>query len=397
MSLKVLQMGASALRSLVSNPIAKTVGIGMVFGAGVYTGMGLKNVDSFERTGSTENTIQTEVDEETKASTNLNEAKKIVDNKAKEFQSIEVPKVPKISAEKLAWLKEQTKPVDINTEVHTVKNAVNMSIYGDQPYLEPDDIIITQQVFDKNGNLIQDGTKRNYYDENGNLIVESDLDSAFCNLYEYDDSGKKIKEFIVNKETGDIKLSKLFKYPSPDTELVYNSEGQIQRERRYDSNNSIVEESCFERFNRSYTKYTYYSNGSVKRDFFNLDAMLEFTEIEDKFGNRLGDNNKAIYDKNGHTLMYTCSSSNDKDIKYDDNGRIIYDGAFEYEYNNEGLLEKLSNKFYGTDWSIEYKYDKNGNVNEIVEKEDSQTRIAKLKYNNKNECIDLQKEEIKSK
>ena len=62
MSLKIAQMACKTVKNLMSNPIAKTVGIGAVFGAGLLIGKGDVGFDLFEKEEKVEtiSTIPTE-------------------------------------------------------------------------------------------------------------------------------------------------------------------------------------------------------------------------------------------------------------------------------------------------------------------------------------------------
>lgn len=172
--------------------------------------------------------------------------------------------------------------------------------------------------------------------------------------------------------------------------IRYKSTGEIDfsYEFRYDKNNNLTAMETYDRFGnlkgRSESQYDNYNNEILRKVLENSSSGELKTEFYYDSEKRL---TKTVnYSKKGELASTQILEYNgelvSKSIVKDASGKQISETI--YEYDNDGyLIKESTNGIQGTN-EIRYKYDSNGNLIEVTDK---QTR-REYKYDSKGNLIE---------
>ncbi|MBD1372701.1 DNRLRE domain-containing protein [Hazenella sp. IB182357] len=133
----------------------------------------------------------------------------------------------------------------VSTQTYSY-NALNQLIQvDDRPF-----------VFDKNGNLIDDGEKRYSFDPDGNLTtVKKKSDESLIAKYEYDHIGRRVRSIVAGKTTN-------FVYAGDSIQVLYETDASNNMTRYYTYNDAGMLISMTTKDKASYY-YHYNAHGDV--------------------------------------------------------------------------------------------------------------------------------------
>lgn len=277
---------------------------------------------------------------------------------------------------------------------HIDKNG-NESLYSydlsDQVILVTDPLGYEESyTYDQNGNQTSHTTKNGQtylksYNELNQLVSVTDPLGG-VKSYTYDPAGKKLTETDENGNTTTYiydccQLSSMSN-PLGDS-AFYN----------YDAKENLISKTDM--------------NGNITQ--FEYDGLNRIVKMIDANGNET----TYAYDANGNKSKETGPKGNETSYEYDDRNLLIkmttplgYETSFKYDGNSNIIeeikpdgskktseydkLNRVSEIQYNPDNRImEYTYDANGNVTEIVTTSGTETGIITKAYDNRNQLISL--------
>ena len=112
---------------------------------------------------------------------------------------------------------------------------------------------------------------------------------------------------------------------------------------------------------KNYTDTVYWSNGNVKM-IRNKEVAVERGKYPSDDKERIINQTYKVYDENGILLYWEVVDSSqqmdENNFKYDDLGRIIYDGYMKYEYEGDSEIPILiTDELEGCKYIVEYEAD----------------------------------------
>ena len=241
-------------------------------------------------------------------------------------------------------------------------------------------------IYDKDGRVIQNGYYKFEYNKNGNLIKRTADDNSFIE-YEYDEKGN-----LINWTTDDNSCMQ-YKYDEKGNliKTIYNAEDTISII-EYDLHGNEVFSECSIALSNSFStdydeyKYEYNENGNIIEAKSNYkDKGINSQELDNRTQIRKYDsNNNVVYVK---TNIYGTREINSE--------TIISDYTIEYinEYDSNNNLIKCTTstvyndgKYDNSIYTTVYTYDSHGNV-EMSETYDADNKLI---YSNEYEYLRLE-------
>lgn len=335
MGLKIAKIVFDTTKSLMSNPLAKTVGAAAIFTAGVLVGnqVGLDSFTKNQQSEVVDSTYTTQKNDTVK-NTNTVATLKPAEEKQKTEEEI---------SNRRNQLKKEIEALD-KLPIQNLKEKTKFysNSYGDSEYMQAGKY------------TVKEGTV-NYKGKTLTVEINSYGDKKF-----FDNNGQLVYSF-----SGDS-FSKYAWFEA----------------RKYDENNCLIEILGSHDYKDKNTILKQETN--YKENFIQLN---KYTQIE--YDNARKERGyAAITDDNGHFVkgVTIYKGYNDINIK---NGKIVDINGFKMLYDNKGRL--IKNEFNDET----YKYDARGNIKEVAQGYSDDIIIKyTFEYDEQNNLIDVKTNEI---
>lgn len=330
MGLKIAKIVFDTTKSLMSNPLAKTVGAGAIFTAGVLVGnqVGLDSFTKNQQSEVVDSTYTTQKNDTVK-NTNTVATLKPAEEKQKTEEEI---------SDRRNQLKKEIEALD-KLPIQNLKEKTKFysNSYGDAEYMQAGKYTVKEGTVNYKGKTltveINSYGDKKFFDNNGQLI--------------YSFSGDSFSKYACFEA------------------------------RKYDENNCLIE---------LVNNYVYRDKNTLSNNKEKFIQLNKHTQI--KYNNARKERGwVTITDDNGH---FVKSVTIDKDGNYINikNGKIVDINGFKMVYDDKGRLIKNKSN------DETYKYDAKGNIKEVTQKHAAIIIKYTFEYDEQNNLIDVKTNEI---